>query len=66
MLEYNELKHILHSIEYSINNLENSLDKYSKCLPESEKLEIITQIQKYNNIQNKIEKLTYEMEAKAT
>ncbi|MCT4509126.1 MAG: hypothetical protein N4A48_10275 [Tepidibacter sp.] len=66
MLEYKELKHILHSIEYSIHNLENSLDKYSKCLPESEKLEIIAQIQNYNDIQIKIETLVDEMKAKAT
>lgn len=66
MLEYKELKQILHSIEYSIHNLENSLDKYSKCLPKSEKLEIIAQIQNYNDIQSKIEKLTNEIEIKAT
>ncbi|WP_099189311.1 hypothetical protein [Tepidibacter mesophilus] len=66
MLEYKELKDILHSIEYSIHNLESSLDKYNKCLPQCEKSEIIAQIQKYNDIQKKIEKLTDEMEAKAT
>ena len=65
MLEYEELKQILHSIEYSIHNLETSLDKYSKCLPKSDKLEIIAQIQKYNDIQIKIEKLTDEIEATA-
>jgi len=66
MLEYKELKQILHSIEYSIHNLETSLDKYSKCLAKSDKLEIIAQIQKYNDIQIKIEKLTAEMEATVT
>lgn len=66
MLEYEELKQILHSIEYSIHNLETSLDKYSICLAKSDKLEIIAQIQKYNDIQIKIEKLTDEIEATAT